>query len=148
MPDTIGEDNHGLLAHVLLPGTNEVNGANETDRRATATAPAATRLERVPTAHEDGTGEAPPDKTPVAQSEDVVTAYAAVRRTFPDDHAVSAWDVVDATVETDGEAAASAVAYRSRCGGQLSQALPFDPSQQFVGSTSLHVTALPRTGTG
>jgi nucleotide-binding universal stress UspA family protein len=145
MTGVVGEDDRQLLAHVLLPV------ANEADARATATALAPYRPEHVTAVHVVEKGEGVPDKTPVEQSEDIAAAtYAAVRRVFSDadDHTVYGRDVVNAIVETGEEVGATAIAYRPRSGGRLTQLLSGDLSQQLVVSASLPVIALPRSETG
>jgi nucleotide-binding universal stress UspA family protein len=145
MTGVVGEDDRQLLAHVLLPV------ANEADARATATALAPYRPEHVTAVHVVEKGEGVPDKTPVEQSEDIAAAtYAAVRSVFPDadDHTVYGRDVVNAIVETGEEVGATAIAYRPRSGGRLTQLLSGDLSQQLVVSASLPVIALPRSETG
>jgi hypothetical protein len=144
MSGATGEDDHGLLAHVLVPV------ANEADARATAAALAPYHPEHVTVVHVVEKGGGVPDKTPVEQSEDVAAAaYTAVRTVFPDadDHTAYARDIVGAIVETGEEVGATAIAYRPRSGGRLVQLLSGDLSRQLVVSASLPVIALPRAET-
>jgi nucleotide-binding universal stress UspA family protein len=140
--DTTDTDRE-LLGHVLLPV------AHEADARKTAAALEPYDPERVTALHVVEKGEGVPDKTPVAQSEEVAEAsYAAVREVFPDadDHTAYARDVVGAIFESAEEVGASAVAYRSRGGNRLIQFLSGDLSLKLVTNADRPVIALPRGG--
>lgn len=105
-----------LLGHVPV--------ANEEDARATARALEPYGPDRVTGLHVVETGGDVPDKTPVEQSEDLAAnALAAVRGTFPDaeEHTAYARNVVAAIFETADDLDATALAYRSRGGGRLTQ---------------------------
>ncbi|MFO7834663.1 MAG: universal stress protein [Halohasta sp.] len=129
-----------LLSHVLVPV------ATETDARKTATQLAAYDPEHVTSLHVVEKGEGVPDKTPVAQSEEIAqAAYAAVREEFPDadDHTAYARNVVEAIFEVAEEVDASAIAYRSRGGNRLVQFLSGDRSLRLVTEADRPVIALP-----
>ena len=131
-----------LLEHVLL------SVANEEDARATARQLEPYDPERVTALHVVEKGGGVPDKTPVAQSEELAEeSYAAVREVFPDadDHTAYSRDVVNAVIEAAEELDASAIAYRSRGGGRIMQFLSGDRSLKLVTRARRPVIALPRT---
>ncbi|NHN62744.1 universal stress protein [Haloarcula sp. JP-Z28] len=130
-----------ILEHVLLPV------ATEDDALATATALKPYEPEQVTVLHVVEKGEGVPDKTPVAQSEEVAAeSYAAVRTVFPDadDHTAYSRNVVEAIFDAADEVGASAIAYRSRGGGRLMQFLSGDLSLKLVTNAAIPVIALPR----
>ncbi|QCP90526.1 universal stress protein [Haloarcula marismortui] len=130
-----------ILEHVLLPV------ATEDDALATVTALEPYEPEQVTALHVVEKGEGVPDKTPVAQSEEVAAeSYAAVRTVFPDadDHTAYSRNVVEAIFHAADEVGASAIAYRSRGGGRLMQFLSGDLSLKLVTNAAIPVIALPR----
>jgi nucleotide-binding universal stress UspA family protein len=130
-----------ILRHVLVPV------ANEDDALATATALEPYGPEHVTALHVVEKGEGVPDKTPVEQSEQLAEeSYAAVRTVFPDadDHTAYSRDIVEAIFEAAEEVGASAIAYRSRGGGRITQFLSGDLSLKLVTNTDIPVIALPR----
>jgi nucleotide-binding universal stress UspA family protein len=138
------DDSRDLLAHVLLPV------ATEEDALATAAALEPYRPSHVTTLHVVEKGGGVPDKTPVAQSEEIAReSSAAVRTVFPaaDDHTAYGRNVVAAIFETADEVDASAIAYRSRGGGLISQLLSGDLSRKLVTDPDRPVIALPRVDT-
>ncbi|WP_188787309.1 universal stress protein [Halobellus salinus] len=145
MTNDAADTDRELLGHVLLPV------AHEDDARKTAAALEPYAPGRVTALHVVEKGEGVPDKTPVAQSEEVAEAsYAAVREVFPDaeDHTAYARDVVGAIFEAGAEVGATAVAYRSRDGNRLVQFLSGDKSLRLVTETDRPVIALPDSNTG
>lgn len=139
---TRGNDNdQGLLSHVLLPV------AHKEDALATARALEPYHPDRVTALHVVEKGEGVPDKTPVEQSEEIAAeSYAAVKSVFPDadEHTAYARDVVEAIFDAAAEIDASAVVYRSRGGGRITQFLSGDRSLKLVTNASVPVIALPR----
>lgn len=137
-------DSRDLLAHVLLPV------ADEKDALATATALEPYRPSHVTSVHVVEKGEGVPDKTPVSQSVTVAReSYAAVRTVFPEANEYTAYarDVVSAIFEAADEVDASAIAYRSRGGGRVTQFLSGNLSQKLVTNADRPVIALPRADT-
>lgn len=135
-------DHQALLAHVLLPV------ANEDDARKTARALAPYDPTRVTALHVVEKGAGVPDKTPVAQSEDLAAkSFAAVREVFPDadSHTAYARAIVEAIFQAADDVGASAIAYRSRGGGRLMHFLSGDLSIKLVTRADRPVIALPRT---
>ncbi len=91
-----------------------------------------------------------PDKTPVAQSEEIAEEpYAAFREVFPDADLLTAYarDVVGAIFEVANDIDASAITYRSRGGNRLMQFLTGDLSLKLVTEADRPVIALPRSDT-
>lgn len=141
MNNTPDDQDHELLAHVLLPV------ANEEDALATATELEPYQPEYVTALHVVEKGEGVPDKTPVEQSEQVAEeSYAAVRTVFPDadEHTAYGRDIVDEIFEAADEVGASAIAYRSRGGNRIMQFLSGDLSLKLVTNADRPVIALPR----
>lgn len=138
-----GEDNRrALLDHVLLPV------ANEEDALATATALEPYEPRHVTALHVVEKAGGAPDKTPVAQSEQLAAeSYAAVRQVFPDadEHTAYARDIVGAIFQAADEVDASAIAYRSRPGNRLLKFLSGDLSLQLVTRGDRPVIALPQS---
>jgi hypothetical protein len=145
MEDTTSGKRQDLLAHVLLPVTDE-DDALTTARALEPYEPA-----RVTALHVVEKGEGVPDKTPVEQSEELAEdAYAAIRQVFPDadEHTAYDRDVVDAIFETAEEIDASAVAYHPPGGNRLLQFLSGDHSLKLVTEANRPVIALPEAETG
>jgi nucleotide-binding universal stress UspA family protein len=141
MTDATGNETQELLAHVLLPVSNEE------DARATAKELEPYQPEHVTALHVVEKGGGVPDKTPVEQSEELAEeSYAAVRGVFPDadDHTAYARDVVSAIFEAAADVEATAIAYRSRGGNRLMQYLSGDLSLKLVTNADRPVIALPR----
>ena len=137
--DAVDTD-RGLLGHVLLPV------AHEEDARKTATALEPYGPDRVTVLHVVEKGEGVPDKTPVAQSEEVAEAsYAAVREVFPDadDHTAYARDVVGAIFEAADDVGATAIAFHAHGGSRLVQFLSGDTTLKLVTNADIPVIALP-----
>ena len=133
-------DGQDLLRNVLVPV------ANEADARKTAEALAPYGPAHVTAMHVVEKGEGVPDKTPVAQSEEIAErSYAAVREVFPDaeDHTSYGRDVVEEIFEAAEAVDASAIAYRSRGGNRLLQFLSGDTSLKLVTRAERPVIALP-----
>jgi len=138
-PSDDGEGN--ILAHVLLPV------AHEDDALATANALEPYGPGHVTALHVVEKGGGVPDKTPVEQSEELAEeSYAAVRSVFPDadDHTAYGRDVAEKIFGAADEVGASAIAYRSRGGGRLTQFLSGDLSLKLVTHADVPVIALPR----
>jgi nucleotide-binding universal stress UspA family protein len=134
------EDTEDLLRNVLVPV------ANEEDAAATARALARYDPAHVTAMHVVEKGEGVPDKTPVAQSEEIAArSYDAVREVFPDASEHTAYDrhVVEAIFEAAETVDASAIAYRSRGGNRLLQFLSGDLSLRLVTEADRPVIALP-----
>lgn len=131
-----------ILEHALIPV------AHEEDASVTAKELERYDPEHVTALHVVEKGEGVPDKTPVEQSEELAEdAYAAVQRVFPDadTHTAYSRDIVQAIFEAADEVGASAVVYRSRGGGRITQFLSGDVSLKLVTGAELPVVALPRT---
>jgi nucleotide-binding universal stress UspA family protein len=134
------EETEDLLRNVLLPI------ANEEDAAATARGLAPYDPTHVTVMHVVEKGEGVPDKTPVAQSEEIAArSYEAVREVFPDadDHTAYGRDVVESIFESADAVDASAIAYRSRGGNRLMQFLSGDLSLKLVTRATKPVIALP-----
>jgi len=137
-------EHKSLLRHVLVPV------ANEDDALATANSLEPYSPDHVTALHVVEKGAGVPDKTPVEQSEGVAEeSYAAVRTVFPDanEHTAYARNVVEAIFDAADEVEASAIAYRSRGGGRITQFLTGDLSLKLVTQAAIPVIALPRVET-
>lgn len=131
-----------LLANVLIPV------AHESDARKTAQSLAYYDPDQVTALHVVEKGGGVPDKTPVAQSEQIAEeSFAAVRSVFPDasDHIVYRRDIIAAIFDAAEEGNASAIAFRSRDGNRLVKFLSGDLSLKLVTQADRPVIALPRT---
>lgn len=131
-----------LLANVLVPV------AHESDARKTAKSLAYYNPDRVTALHVVEKGGGVPDKTPVAQSEQIAEeSFAAVRSVFPgaNDHIVYRRDIVAAIFDAAEAVNASAIAFRSRGGNRFVKFLSGDLSLKLVTQADRPVIALPRT---
>lgn len=140
MNDSAGDPTGNLLSKVLLPV------ANEADAEKSARALKHYDPEHVVALHVVEKGEGVPDKTPVAQSEEIAEkSYAAVREIFPEatDHTEYRRDVVEAIYEAAEEIDATSIAFRSRAGNRLLQFLSGDTTLRLVTNAPLPVISLP-----
>lgn len=133
-----------LLRHLLVPV------AHEKDAKKTARALHPYSPRHVTVLHVVEKGEGVPDKTPVAQSEEIAAeSFATFCSVFSeaDTEITYARDVVDAIFETAESVEASAIAYRSRGGNRLMQFFSGDLSLKLVTKADRPVIALPQVDT-
>ncbi len=134
------ESQDGLLDHVLLPV------AHEEDALKTAQALEPYNPGRVTALHVVEKADGAPDKTPVAQSEEIAAeSYAAVRSVFPDADTQTTYnrDVVGAIFEAADDVDATAIAFRPRRGNRLQKFLSGDYSVKLVTQGDRPVISLP-----
>lgn len=129
-----------LLEYILVPV------ANEEDAGATARALASYTPARLTVVYVVEKGEGVPDKTPVEQSEGIAeAAFDAFRAEFPEADFEVAYqrDVVDAILDLSENLDVSAIVFRPRGGGRITQFLAGDKSLRLVTEATRPVIALP-----